>query len=413
MDFKGMLAVAVACGAFAAGAVEVGNVTARQRWPWKQLIDVDYEITGAKEGDMFRIDLTATPVDGGGSLCATTFRSEPLGGTGANHVIWDFGADYPELGATNLQIAVTATPIRPSNDMYCVIDLSSGPASTKYPVRYTFTGPGHVQGASGEKCQTTEMWLKRVMNGTYPFHGTDSNKGAGWYKVRISKDLYCGIFECTQQQWYQVMGTWPGKFTNELYRASRPAENIYVTAIIGQHFWPDDKTISDDSFVGRMRARTGLSTFNLPTEGQWEYVCRAGKTQSSLGTPIADYARNIDNCTEPKTYNEDTTYGTAFVGSYKANNWGFYDVLGNVAEWVLDSSVGEDALKKLYAKEIEETGLVTDPIGPPNSAASSTWRHVTRGGNYDNSGGNTSPYARSEYYDPSPKFGMRFCFTCE
>ena len=63
--------------------------------------------------------------------------------------------------------------------------------------------------------------------------------------------------------------------------------------------------------------------------------------------------------------NCDPTAGTAKVGSYKPNNWGLYDMHGNVSEWCLDwynSSYG--------------TAAVSDPVGPNTGSF-----HVYRGGN--------------------------------
>jgi formylglycine-generating enzyme required for sulfatase activity len=77
--------------------------------------------------------------------------------------------------------------------------------------------------------------------------------------------------------------------------------------------------------------------YRLPTEAEWEYACRAnaegtlpeGTTQDNLG----DYAWYFDNSTEK--YHP--------TGQKKANPWGLYDMLGNVAEWTSDSYV-EDYL---------------------------------------------------------------------
>ena len=63
--------------------------------------------------------------------------------------------------------------------------------------------------------------------------------------------------------------------------------------VIGHNNWPNDKSVSADSFVGRMRARTGLSTFNLQTEAQWENISRCGtKTTVSAGPTTARYEIN-------------------------------------------------------------------------------------------------------------------------
>ena len=415
------LAVPFLLAALSSGAFTVENVSATPRLPWQSLIDIDFEICGAVAGTVFAIDASATSADGTRTFCAHTFRSEPLGSTGANRITWDFGADYPDVDPLSVSVTVTATQVRDTLEMYCVIDLSSGPDSERYPVRYSLTGPGHVRGAFGEKCQTTEMWLKRIQPGSYRYLKATSDNGV--YEVRITKRLYAGLFECTQQQWFQVTGKWPAKFSNETWRACRPVESIFHDQILGHHNWPDKQTVTDDSFVGRVRRRTGLTTFNLPTEGQWEYFMRAGSKGSDIRpnnsysyNDIARYWRDSgDNVSD---YSIGPEHGTAVVGSFLPNNWGLYDCSGNVMELVLDSFVSSANLKTLYADELADPGYVTDPIGPPNSTSApihptTVWRHVARGGSYDNSSGNCSTYARAEVAESAPKMGARFVVVCE
>ncbi len=64
-------------------------------------------------------------------------------------------------------------------------------------------------------------------------------------------------------------------------------------------------------------------SFDLPTEEQWEYACRAGTTGADYGVPTADAAWFVDNSGK-KTHD---------VGTKEPNKWGIYDMLGNVWEW--------------------------------------------------------------------------------
>ncbi len=89
--------------------------------------------------------------------------------------------------------------------------------------------------------------------------------------------------------------------------------------------------------------------YRLPTEAEWEYVCRAGKTTdyywgNDFGTDGAMYANGLD-IKSGKTFNfevepgaapEDGFEVSAPVGSFKPNDWGIYDMSGNVGEWCYD-----------------------------------------------------------------------------
>ena len=154
----------------------------------------------------------------------------------------------------------------------------------------------------------------------------------------------------TQRQWERVMGTWPSSFTNATYRDSRPVDRVSYSAIRGASAgagWPANGNVDATSFVGLLRTRTGLG-FDLPTESQWEYAGRAGTTttfnsgynliykQWNIDAHLAAVGRYWDNGGSGFTENGDATVGTAKVGSYLPNQWGLYDIHGNVIEWCLD-----------------------------------------------------------------------------
>ena len=395
---KKLLFIALMSSAVAAFAVPltVTDVSARQRWPWNGLVDVDFKIGGDSVADLFKVEVHATYAGGTKKVIGRTYLEEPLRGPGWNRLTWDFGADGPETKIDDMQIAVVATPMSrvqlDAQNVYMVIDLSSGPNSTRYPVRYTTTAPTLVPtndlvACAADPNRTTKLWLKRVKGNTFPFGGTDSNKGAGIFKAHLSP-YYIGIFELTQKQWALVMDTWPAAFSNETYRAARPVEKINYEDVIGHNNWPDNKVVADSSFVGKMRARTGLATFNLPTECQWECAVRAGSTGSVFAnTSKSRYSANSGTV----DYAGTPDVGTALVGSYSANAWGIYDGLGNVHEMCLDAYASGSDLATLYGYDGQTP--VEDPIGP---ATHSTARyHATRGGCYENSSGRACCHDRT------------------
>ncbi len=114
--------------------------------------------------------------------------------------------------------------------------------------------------------------------------------------------------------------------------------------------------------------------YRLPTEAEWEYAARAGSSDRYSGTDSDDAACEIGNV-EDATYSSvlpdaanlfacsDGFLASAPPRSYRANDFGLYDMTGNVREWVWD----------WYGEYAE--GIATDPTGP------STGIHrVMRGG---------------------------------
>ena len=155
-------------------------------------------------------------------------------------------------------------------------------------------------------------------------------------------------------------------------------------------------------------------TCTLPTEAQWEYACRGDYPNKAIETKTLPFGiddgkkltGNMANINGAYPYDNDRgeyqlTGGvhlrrTSPVGNYSANNYGLYDMHGNVFDWCSD-----------WYSEYED-GDVTDPTGPATGS-----ERVLRGGSWNR----TSQYSRSAYRNQrnpdgaSNNFGFRVVFA--
>ena len=139
-------------------------------------------------------------------------------------------------------------------------------------------------------------------------------------RVTLTHGFWLGKYPVTQAQWQGVMGSNPSYYEG----ADLPVENVSWLDICG-----------DESRRGGFLGKVGRMApegwrYDLPSEAQWEYACRAGTTTAySFGDDPARseeyawYAANSDSTTHP-------------VGQKLPNAWGLHDMHGNVWEWCTD-----------------------------------------------------------------------------
>ena len=185
--------------------------------------------------------------------------------------------------------------------------------------------------AQGDRTVAAHLWMEamrlvEIPAGTFKMGSTTTEKGYGkdevpQHEVTFTRPFRIGVVPASQGCWEAIMGFNPSHYQGD---PALPVERVPWNDICGR-----------DGFMSRLNtltegARPDGMVFRLPSEAEWEYVCRAGTaTAYSFGDDadaLKDYGWFGDN-SDGKTHP---------VGQKKPNAWGLHDLHGNVWEWCAD-----------------------------------------------------------------------------
>ena len=352
----------------------ISDVMVRQRWPWSRLVDIDYVMTCDSTQ---QLDIMVVTKDGVDSLALplSSFTGDLYGvSCGPHRIVWDPTKTAYTNNQILTQFSVALIPTPPP--LYMIVDLtkSAGAADQiEYATEAAITN--NEWGAwirnpvtndrvvvksvvwlgvtTNDIYKTDKLVLRRVPAGSYQMGETQT----GDNDTTLTNDMYVGVFEVTQQQWDRIMNGTSGtdmraKFEVSYYQIRENPNNTDDPAVD----WPSNTAVNPSSFMGKLRTKTGIPEFDLPTEAQWEYFCRAGTTTIfNDGIANALYTGVIEN------NNGNTNQYLNVLGWYKysepippantrpqpvggklPNAWGLYDTHGNVLEWCLDWHAMDD-----------------------------------------------------------------------
>jgi formylglycine-generating enzyme required for sulfatase activity len=145
------------------------------------------------------------------------------------------------------------------------------------------------------------------------------------WKVEINP-FQMSAYQVTQEQYFAITQKSPSIFKGP----KNPVEDVsWIEAV---HFCNDlsNKTGLTECYSiynkESIIVTPNASGYRLPTEAEWEYACKAGTNKPRYG--------EIDKIA---WYKENSEGSTHEVGMKDPNNWGIYDMIGNVWEWCSDN----------------------------------------------------------------------------
>ena len=204
---------------------------------------------------------------------------------------------------------------------YMVVDLTTG--ATTYET-------GSYSKYTDNIYKTTKMVFRKIPAGTYAVQNGNT-------QANITNDFYIGIYEVTVGQ-YRLMQD-PDTHVPETDANMKPQTSISYNALRGTRDAAVEPTAASTigTLTSLVRACGGSGLFDLPSEAMWEVAARAmpandfahaawpwffGTSSSALG----DYAWHLGNANGE----------LHVVGLKLPNDWGLYDMYGNVKEWCRD-----------------------------------------------------------------------------
>ncbi len=182
------------------------------------------------------------------------------------------------------------------------------------------------------------------------------------HSVKLSKGFWLLQTEVTQEMYESVLNENPSYFSAKGFGKDKGS----VKGREETAKFPVDRVSYSDAvrFCEKFSKQVGVE-FNLPTEAQWEYACRAGTS----------YPFYTDKAPTPQQANfkkgENVPESTDEVGKHGKNPWNLCDMMGNVSEWCRD----------YYAPDYYEKSPAADPVGPDSAE---NGERVLRGGSFSN-----------------------------
>ena len=244
---------------------------------------------------------------------------------------------------------------------------------------------GEFQMGSGKSAEE----IARLFDSKAEYHKDEHPQ----HRVRITKPFYMGVHEVTVGQFHEFVRAEGYKTESERDGEGGYGWNKAEGKFEGRdpkYNWRNTGFSQDDShpvvnvtwndavaFCKWLSGKEGKQ-YRLPTEAEWEYACRAGTTTMYYcGDDPEGLARvgNVADGTARRQFSEWTTISaddghvfTAPVGQFRANDFGLYDMHGNVYEWCQD----------WYGEQYYAISPSADPKG-----ASSGSSRVLRGGSWN------------------------------
>jgi len=306
---------------------------------------------------------------------------------GANKLIfWEADKDWPGYKFRNGEVSVIVKGWdkgRPPN--YMVVDLTTDHAEPRYYVSEKALPDGGLA--------NREVYLKdKIVMRRIPAAGVTWKMGSPTTEaarvtdgredqrdITFTNDYFMAIYSVSQGQQVTATGENTAKAemrTNATMVVNSTNYNYLRGAVSDGMNWPSTgHAVKPNCLIDKWRAKTGID-FDLPTSAQWEYACRAGSGTAfcrGLDMPATDnaicYSMLAPYIWYGSTYAGNTSGGAIhLIGEKLPNDWGLYDMLGNVYEACLDwFSTSYDA---------------SDNIEPVGASSNADNRRVYRGGCY-------------------------------
>ena len=237
----------------------------------------------------------------------------------------------------------------------------------------TVTMSGFLMG----KYQVTQAQYKAVMNNADPSYFKGDN------------------LPVEQVSWYDAI-----VFCNRLSMMEGLTPAYRISGSTDPSVWGAVPATWDDPLIvlwNTVEIVSGSTGYQLPTEAQWEYACRAGTTTAfNWGTNQITSAQanfrassNVYNGSPAGEYRGTTTA----VGTFAANGFGLYDMHGNVFEWCWD----------WHIESYDNAGGSNNPLGVYLGSS-----RVYRGGSWSSFGQEVRSAVRYYGYPDNPLFNLGF-----